>query len=74
MRGKRSIRSMATIGIDPKLPTCLRWDDLPLTATLSRFGILLLRVKTGTGFVGKTPVTIDLSIGITFFEYSEQLV
>ncbi len=54
--------------------TCPRWDDLPSAATPSRFGILFLRVKTRTGFVGKTTVTIDLSIGIAYFEHGEQLV
>ena len=54
--------------------TCPRWDDMPSAAMPSRFGILFLRVKTGTGFVGEATVTIDLSIGIAFFEYGEQLV
>ena len=70
----RSIRSIATKGIDPMPLTCLRWNDMPSAAMLSWFCIFFLRIKTRTGFVGETPVTIDLSIGITFFEYSEQLV
>lgn len=67
-------RNITIKGIDPKPLTCLRQDDMPLTAMPSKLGILFLRVKTRTGFVGKTPVTIDLSIGIAYFEHGEQLV
>ena len=74
LQAVKARRNIATKGIDPMPSTGFRWDDLPSAVMPSRFGILFLCVKTGTGFVGKTPVTIDLSIRIAFFEHGEQLV
>ena len=70
---KSRISSIATKGINPKLPACPRREDLPLASMPSKPTIFLLRIEARTGFVSEALVTIDFCIGIAFFEHGHQL-
>ena len=53
--------------------TCLRWNDTPSAAMLSRFCIFFLRIKTRTGLVAECVVTNDDGVRILLLQLCQQV-